>query len=509
MKKFLCGVCVLAISASFTSCDTSNPFKEEVITAELGEIFVLPDIGENYDAVVTDESGAIVRVQYGSFMLSKAGTYTVTATVSGKEYQIQVVCRDTIAPTVQFDKHLIDVKTGETVSIPLFSVNDKAGIATQTIKVTDDDGEEVTVTDNTFVAANGNYCITATATDNNGNSAVDKVEVIVHKEFYDTTLGSGELASFSSSDYLSLIYQVDGVDCFSPSVHDGALELSTDKEYGEVYSTMVIPVKDFNFSKTGSVTVRLKVDKPTDFVQIRGTKNEIIAGAEYYLDAETWYDIDVDPVLLGYGVADSFTVVSRSMEGLKVTIDKVTYSENKLDENYAGIEDFSGETPLARVFQNTYSSRYFLGTDTAIGGGGGSSFSIADKYFYGQEKPIKVLRVETVERGGGFTYLFQNVEDIENIESISITLSQEKAMNFYDIGVLHDEYKVSAFTQRVSAGGINERMTFTIYTNSVGAFEGFSNKCETKITGIWLGTVDYKNAGNVLNVESIQINYKK
>lgn len=509
MKRFLCVICAFVVLIGCAGC---NSFRADDIYVELGEMVVLPDAEQNSEYTVTDESGAPVRVQYGSFIPSAAGTYKVVVASGNKSYEFKVICTDTVAPTVKFNKHLIDVRAGESVSVPLLYADDKSGIAAQTITITDENGNEKILTEDSFVPKSGVYKITATVTDGVGNVATDEVTIISHDEFFDGALSDGELASFNDANYSNTIYLVDGKDCFSAEITGGTLVLSTDKEYGEVYSTIVIPVEGFNFSKAASVKVKLKVNKSTDLVQIRGAENDLIAGAEYYLEADKWYEIDVDPLLLGYGGADKFTLVARANEGLIVTVDGVSYTENKLSADYAGVEVFNNENSLARIFQNTYSTRYFLGTETAIGGGGGSEFSLANKYFYGEAEPVKVLRVQTVERGGGFTYLLQKVEKIENIESISITLSHEGPVSYYNVGVLHDDYKVSSFSQRFAAGEVNERITLTVYADTVKIsgtnYEGFANKCQTKITGVWLGTVDGRNVGNVLNVEKIQINYK-
>lgn len=505
MKKFLCVICAFVMLIGCVGCGSSGT---DDICVELGEMVVLPEAGQDCEITVTDERGVPVRVQYGSFIPSAVGTYNVAVAADGKNYSYKVICADTIAPTVKFNKHLIDVRAGESVSVPLLYADDKSGITSQTIKLTDGNGNETILTEESFVPESGVYKITATVTDGSGNVAADVVTVIAHDEFFDGELSEGELASFNDAGYSNMIYLVDGKDCFSAEITGGTLVLSTDKEYGEVYSTIVIPVKDFDFSKAASVKVKLKVNKPTDLVQIRGAGNDLIAGAEYYLDAEKWYEIDVDPLLLGYGGANKFTLVARANEGLIVTVDGVSYTENKLSADYAGTEVFDNENSLARVFQNTYSTRYFLGTETAIGGGGGSEFSLTDKYFYGEAEPVKVLRVQTVERNGGFTYLLQKAENIENIKSISITLSHEGRVSNYNVGVLHDDYKVSSFTQKCKAGEVNERVTLTVYADTYNKIEGFANKCQTKITGVWLGTVDGKNVGDVLNVEKIQINYK-
>lgn len=519
MKKIVCfAATILAAAGIMTACGESNPFGANEFSVEYGETFALPEISADYEVTsVTDSAGNPVALRYGSF-IPKIGDYAVSVTVNGKSYDLKVVCADTVAPKVRFERHVIDAEAGETVAVPALLTEDRSGIETKTIVVTDSAGATVEVTDNRFTAITGVYTVTATASDPSGNTASDTVKVTVHDEFYDTTLAAGTLASFASPNYAGTVYSVDDVECFVPEIESGALTLSTSAGYADVYATIRPPVRDFNFGKTGSVKVKVKADRATDYVKIVSTKTGKTAGAEYGFSAGEEREIEVDPVVLGYGAADRFTIVSRSDGGLKLTVSSVTATENKIDAGYNGTEDFSGETPLARVFRNIYTSSYYSGFSLwPLSDGGGSKFSIADKYFYGSDQPVRVLRVETSERNDGFAYMFPRAENIDSVASISITLSHEAPLSGYAFGVFHDEYRVSKYVSptetqsgvRVSsikAGATNERRTVTIPVSD------FRDKCDTLFTGFWLSvydTSDKVNAPNVINVERITLNYKK
>ncbi|MFR6640948.1 MAG: hypothetical protein ACLUSP_06175 [Christensenellales bacterium] len=54
-------------------------------------------------------------------------------------------------------------------------------------------------------------------------------------------------------------------------------------------------------------------------------------------------------MVLGYGAADRFTIVSRSDGGLKLTVSSVTATENKIDAGYNGTEDFRAKPARASV----------------------------------------------------------------------------------------------------------------------------------------------------------------
>lgn len=502
MKKFLCGICVLAAIASFAACGDGGVFPETDVKVELGEKFVLPDVGVDYDATVFDESGAPVVVQYGAF-IPKVGKYVIVATVDGKEYKINVTCEDTTLPTVRFEKHLIDVSEGETVTVPNFKTEDKSGIASRSVKITDASGAEVVAENGEFVATSTSYSVIATATDNNGNVATDEAQIIVHKEFYDDDLAEGTLAAFDETDYLALVYSVDGKDGFTAKVEYGQLKLTTSLEYGDAYSTIKMPVRDFDFSKTGSVKVRVKTDKAVDFIKIEGTTTGHRAGEVFYPTPGQWYELDVDPVLLGYSYADRFTVVARSKGGATITLDEVTYTANEVDADYNGVEDFTGATPLARVFQNIYATEQYYGLSGMIGGGNTSTYSIGEKLFYGAEEPVTVLKVQTKVRYDGFTYMLPRVENADDVDSISITLSCEDSADLYVVGLFHDENKASSYTKKVKAGAIDERITLTLS----GA--EFRRYVDTEITGICVMVRDTMSKGVTLNVESVVVSYKQ
>lgn len=518
MRKFIgVAAAVLAATAAFTACGEKNPFGATEFSVEYGESFAIPEIEQDYDVSVTDPSGKPVALRYGSF-IPKVGTYKVVCTVGGKDYELKVVCADTVAPKVRFEKHVIDAEAGDTVSIPALLTDDKSGIASSGVVVKDENGSTVPVADNKFTAQSGIYTIIATATDNNGNSASDEAKVTVHKEFYDTSLSGGSLASFGSADYAGTVYSVDNAECFVPTISDGALKLSTTADYADVYATIRPPIKDFNFGKTGSVKVKVKADRETDYVKILSVKTGKVAGSEYYLAAGEEREIEVDPIVLGYGSADRFTIVARSAGGLNLSVLSVTSAENDVSGDYNGTEDFTDATPLARVFRNLYTSSYYSGFSMwPLADGGGSKFSIADKYFYGEETATRVLRVETTERNGGFTYMFRRPENLDDVASISIVISHEKPLDGYLFGVFHDEYRVANYVSptdtqcgvrrsKIKAGAVNERKTITIPVSS------FRDKCDTLFTGFWLAvndTSDKVNAPNVLNIERITLNYKK
>lgn len=172
--------------------------------------------------------------------------------------------------------------------------------------------------------------------------------------------------------------------------------------------------------------VKVKADRETDYVKILSVKTGKVAGSEYYLAAGEEREIEVDPIVLGYGSADRFTIVARSAGGLNLSVLSVSSTENDVSGDYNGTEDFTDATPLARVFRNLYTSSYYSGFSMwPLADGGGSKFSIADKNFYGEETATRVLRVETTERNGGFTYMFRRPENLDDVASISIVISHE------------------------------------------------------------------------------------
>lgn len=280
------------------------------------------------------------------------------------------------------------------------------------------------------------------------------------------------------------------------------MNLSTTAEYGDVASTIKIPVRDFDFSKTGTVKVRVKTDKAVDYIKILGTNNNLEAGAVYYPTLAKWYDVEVDPVLLGYSYADSLTIVARSLGGATISVDSITCTENKTDADYNGVEDFKGETPLSRVYQTIYQNDLFYGYTGSIAGGNSSTFSIGEKYYYGEQTPVTVLKVQTRVRWDGFTYMLQQVEDVEKVASIAITLSLENSVTSIMLGIMHNDNKVSSYTKTFTSVAVDEQVTLTLSAND------FRRYVDTELTGVYLMVSDVKCLGAVLNIESIKVVYK-
>ena len=129
MKKIVCfAATILAAAGIMTACGESNPFGANEFSVEYGETFALPEISADYEVTsVTDSAGNPVALRYGSF-IPKIGDYAVSVTVNGKSYDLKVVCADTVAPKVRFERHVIDAEAGETVAVPALLTEDRSGI---------------------------------------------------------------------------------------------------------------------------------------------------------------------------------------------------------------------------------------------------------------------------------------------------------------------------------------------------------------------------------------------
>ncbi len=518
MKKFISFALLAALVFSFGACNTSpTSSKEEEpnnVRVEYGETYELPKFDGEYEVVVTDSKGANVRVQYGRFS-PKVGVYTVKYT-GGVNREISVVCTDTIAPEVNFTSHIRDAMEGTSIEIPSYTIDDKSSIASEVMTVKDNSGNVVECTNNQILVNKLYYDVELVVTDEHGNVGRDTFRVNGHKDYVDANLKENELFTFNEDEYTNLVYLLDGEECFTPSIVESGypaitgaeagnkvLKLSTEYEYGEVYTSLVCPVKDFRFSDSYVTSVTLCPDRDIDWVKIKTTNKET-AGTVWNLKANQWYRLDIDPILMGYGLdSNTFVLSARATGGLNLYIDEIFYTPNEADPDYVkGVESFDNETYLTRVFQNQYLSTtadYYPEQKD----GGGSTYEIVEKYYLGEASSRKVMKITTIEKGGGFTYMFPEALDASKISSIVVTMSHDYDVDWLNFGVIQGNYKCSKIRMQKGAGDTHTVNQYTLSGDDLASgVDGF-------VTGLWLGVADSSHTGNVLYVDSVKVNYKE
>lgn len=175
-KKTLCAVGFTVLALSMTGCaklELANS-KHQV---ELGEKYTL-EVEDFVEKTKTDLDKVEVKIDLPK-TFDKEGTYKGVLSVKGlfgtKEEPIEVICKDTVAPTFT-DKLPKEIKVEQNAKgIEWLKYFDEKTMATDLQEVT----LSVSGEDKVNLAKAGEYSITATATDKSGNKAETKVSVIV------------------------------------------------------------------------------------------------------------------------------------------------------------------------------------------------------------------------------------------------------------------------------------------------------------------------------------------
>lgn len=517
--------CLLAYCSfgSLISCgsDSGSLLPQSKYTVEYGEKYsVRPE--EDFDVTITDQDGKKVVARYGSFT-PEVGEYTAVYTSKdGKKKQtVKIVCRDTIVPQVTFAVYEADVTVGEEVSVPSYSVNDYSGIESQSIKVLKPDGREQPLADGRWTTEVGKYTIRVEAEDRHGNKAVCDTYLTARVDWVDDKIGENVLYSFNSDDYLNLVYGSADRECFTPSiVHEGypeieneadsngVLELASDYNYGDVYARFVLHT-GFKANTAKKIHIRLAADRNVDYVQFM-LPDGTFFGREMMLKANKWADVLIDPIDFGYGnTFTKFYLVSRANQGLKIWVDEIWYEERWNDDNLA--ENVIADFDEAEYVDNIYQCKY-SGLEWATGIG--SKFSVVD---YPHDRTRKVLKVETTQSKGGFTYLFDTPVQTSEVESLIISIDCVYDCANLWIGFMLGDYKSGRVTGVMNwydteknpngapwNGGFDNLGRVDALADIVVPQEVLQAEADY-ITGFYISVVDRNRTGNILYIDEVRV----
>jgi len=530
MKKIL--GCVLAGTLLFSvaGCDLAqgggNLLEQSEYTIELGEQFAASP-SEQCDVVVLDAKGKEVRNRYGAFKPA-VGEYEVTYTSkkSSKKQTVKVVCKDTTAPTVSFETYVPDVTVGDVVSVPRYQITDLSAVKSQSMKVLDPTGAEVTLGENnSWTMTAGTYTVVVNAEDAVGNKVETKAIYTAREVWIDETLEAGVLFDFDEQDYLNLVYGIPEQECFTPSIvtegypeiedekeGNGVLQLTTDYDYGETYAKFAT-YAPMIANKATTITIRVAVDRDIEWVKVTREYGGNVGGVQHRVKAGKWYDLVIDPIDYGYTNAFAdFLLYARADYGLTVWVDEISYEERWVDVDRAEnvIADFDEEGYVQSMYQNVYSGVAYAS------GAGGSSFSVVD---YPNDTTRKVMKIETTATKGGFTYMFDEPIETANIESITIMIDVVYPCKNIWMNFLKSDYRCS------SAAGIQDWYSTTDYPDGPPWTGKFDNKgaidelrplvvpsnevkkLDTVITGLFIGIIDSTRVGNVMYIDEVVIQY--
>ena len=537
----------VALGCTLGACANAAGLDQTEFTVELGERFTLPKV-EGATITLTNESGAPVKNQFGAFQPS-LGKYTAVYDIDGKKTTVTITCVDTITPKIAFNEFESNAVVGDDVPLPPFYVEDNGAIVSQKVTVVNSRGETVLEktagagesidTDNTtFTAENDVYTITVKAADASGNEGSRTVSVGARERFIDGSLAENTAFDFDEDGYFNLVWSSDSlqeqlvpsvVHSGYPAIADekqgnGVLKLSSDLEYGYVY-TRLKSFAPVGVRSANKFVARLAVDRDTDLVEFYSGEGTLV-GSQYMLKAGEWTNIELSSIKLGLDNgfsdviiktrADKSKTSSGNAGGLNLYLDEITYvplfSDTTLDENT--LARFDKEGYIDRMYQNVYNASSFRA--------GGSTFEIVDYtgYLYSRDEngnngaktayTCKAMKVTTSVNQGGFTYMFNETLDVSRIKNITVRMDCRYSAQHLWLGAMNGLCKGGSYNsiagwqqnwEHLNAGDAHGMTDYRLPAPKTITSDG-------KISGIWLSVIDGERTGNEIYIESITVEYE-
>ena len=446
--------------------------KTTSITVEYGEAYALPANvqikGKKVELdklTLLDTDGNECKLSYGSYRFAKVGEYKVNYTVGDDVSTFTICCVDTVAPVIGVHGATLFGIVGNYVTVPNFTAEDIAGIDKESasLVVTDPDGNVITLSDNRsfLVEKEGEYKLVYSVADTNGNTSVEEFFITGFPAYIDGTRENSVIYNFNYAEYLNLTMDVpkkldakhEIVDTGYPTIEnepDGnkVLKITSDATFDDIYTRFVL--HENLLASTGRrIVVRFAVSADTDYIKIFKNQSSLddrgLVTQKFGLKANTWYDLEINPISFGYNVAfKDFVVMFRDIDETALYIDEIYFTPIEFeDEDLAEnvIADFDETGYLVNVYQNVFGDP----TTTRNGRVGGSKFSIVS----GEDLPNansadthtpllapsgSALRVETHFNRGGVTFMFPEPIDLNEIISLKMRFYVEKLPNVVVVG---------------------------------------------------------------------------
>lgn len=543
-KELIALFASVALGCTLGACANAAGLKQTEFTVELGERFTLPKV-EGATITLTDESGAPVKNQFGAFQPA-LGKYTAVYDINGKKTTVTITCIDTIAPKIAFNEFESNAVIGDEIPLPPFYVEDHGTIVEQKVTVVNSRGTtvlektagagETIDTDNiTFTAENDVYSVTVKATDASGNEGSRTVSIGAREKFKDEALAANTAFDFDEDGYFNLVWSSDSLqEQLVPSIDhsgypaiadekqgNGVLKLSSDLEYGYVY-TRLKSFDPVSVRSANKFIARLAVDRDTDLVEFYSSEGTLV-GSKYMLKAGEWTDIELSTIKLGLDNNFSDIIIKTRADksklsnssGLNLYIDEITYVPLYIDDSLDAntLARFDKDGYIDRMYQNVYNASSFRA--------GGSSFEIVDYvgYRYTRDEngingektaySCKAMKVTTSANQGGFTYMFNETLDASRIKSITVRMDCRYSVQHLWLGAMNGLCKGGSYNslagwqqnwEHLNAGDAHGMTDYHLSSPKEISSDG-------KISGIWLSVIDGERTGNEIYIESITVEY--
>ena len=474
----LCGILAGCAGKSFSVYDAEGNLvfdsSHTGIEVEYGTAYMLPQnvqIGgkktELTSVALYDSNENQLTLSYGAYQFLAVGDYAVRYEAGGQNAEYTISCVDTSLPVITVVTQDFYGILGERAALPTCTYTDRAGINQDSVSMTvaAPDGSAVSVTDGTFLLEQvGNYIVTVSVSDNNGNRSELPVTVICYDRFVDEERGENVIYSFDDEQYLNLTIDLTSGGTASQSiVEEGypaienepvgnkVLAVSSDKTFGDV-STQFTLHEDLLARGGYRIAVRIAVSTDTDYIKLfRNAENmddSGLAGQMFGLKANTWYEWEIDPLAYGYNANfKDFVITFRDKGDTTLWIDEIYFMpvkfEDDMDEGV--LADFDEEGYLYNVYQNVYcdptTTRGFrvTGTDFSIESGEALPAENGDNtHAPGLGAEGSALKLVTSDAYGGMTYMFPEPVDLNAISRLTFRMYVESAQVVTVIGFFNE-----------------------------------------------------------------------
>ena len=193
--------------------------------------------------------------------------------------------------------------------------------------------------------------------------------------------------------------------------------------------------------------------------------------------------------------------------GINLYVDDIQFIPNELAGDYVpNQETFDSESYLSRVYQNEYLDNETRTNPNREYQASSSEFSIEEKYFEGESKPRKVLKVTTTAQYGGMVYMLPERVHEDQIDQIVITMSHEYEMQRMYVGVLQADYTSGNYREILEMGSIKTLNKYSLNGDRIAnGYNSTFTGIDSHVTGIWFACKDDTRTGNVFYIDSIEI----
>ena len=472
LKMYICVCLLLGVLASvlFGGCFGKNAFsvydaegglvfdgKHTEITVEYGETYLLPmqvQVGGKKTELASmglyDASGNALKLAYGSYTFKQIGDYTVKYSTAEHSAEYKILCRDTVAPEIKIVGVTTNGSVGDLIRLPVFSYSDAAGVEKSNVSVEILSPLGVAVMpqgDYLLLETAGTYTVTLVVKDNNGLETRETISIEALPIYVDEDREEAVLYSFDKPEYIGLVTSFNGDSTISREIvtegypaldsegaDNGVLKISSTKSFGDVYTRFMY--HEEVFANTGyRIKIRFAVTTDTDYVKVfrnyKNLSNSEIVGQYFGAKANTWYELEINPLEFGYHAeVKDFAVLFRDSGDTVLYIDEIYFTpiafvDAQLAENT--IADFDEDGYMYNVYDNLF-------IDPTTGGGKrvpGSEFSLvtaneapaangASTKAPGLGMDGKALMIRSTDKWMGMNFMFPEKINVKDVIRLSI-----------------------------------------------------------------------------------------